>query len=607
MAQFHLLDPVYDETHRGRRIAGGEALHILRPRTHKGFLDMRYDDRYTPLLERAGLDAISFLVRRGLPPFNSAALTALVDRWRPETHTFHLPFGEMTVTLQDCQKMLGLKIDGRPVIGPCRSEGWRARVQAFLGRELPDEHGSRTSGVSIAWLREAFGQCPVDANEETIGYYCRAWILHLFGCILFPDGTGDAASWMYIHCLTDWDQAGMYSWASAVLAFLYRHLCEACRRTSTTGSLGGCVYLLQLWMWSRLPVGRPKILPREEWWAGVGPKQFPTVGYFWSKVSVPFGRTNRAYREFTDEIDRLTASCVNWEPYEGEAAHTFALSMYCSRDEDIYRLKCPLICFYAVEYHLPHRVARQFGRRQLWPVQPFSTSVELHKLDRQKQKKIVDWETQHRDYIEEWEMFGENVDDNEEPHTNSAYRAYQAWYQCSTRCRLRVEWTQADYADIESSDDEDTTYDQDTRKGTLVEAGPLLDRVGNTLKRSVQDIEHFRPRLRDGCTVQDMESFLDRLYTRFRRAAARCGCRTMMQHNVHDPSTTTGSSSHALTFEDDDHEVQHMPEEIGPSQLVDAPSTQPSPRRRHAAPSRYTPGTDALGKVKGKGKVRKMR
>jgi hypothetical protein len=24
-------------------------------------------------------------------------------------------------------------------------------------------------------------------------------------------------------------------------------------------------------------------------------------------------------------------------------------------------VRCPLICFYAVEYHLPHRVARQFG------------------------------------------------------------------------------------------------------------------------------------------------------------------------------------------------------------------------------------------------------
>ena len=70
---------------------------------------------------------------------------------------------------------------------------------------------------------------------------------------------------------------------------------------------------------------------------------------------------------------------VNWEPYEGEQATPFMLSIMCSRDDDLYRMICPLICFYAVEYHLPHRVARQFGIRQLWPVQQISTSVELHK------------------------------------------------------------------------------------------------------------------------------------------------------------------------------------------------------------------------------------
>ena len=36
-------------------------------------------------------------------------------RWRPETHSFHLPCGEMIVTLQDAQKFLGLSIRGRPV------------------------------------------------------------------------------------------------------------------------------------------------------------------------------------------------------------------------------------------------------------------------------------------------------------------------------------------------------------------------------------------------------------------------------------------------------------------------------------------------------------
>jgi hypothetical protein len=167
----------------------------------------------------------------------------------------------MTITLQDAQKFLGVRISGRPVVGVCNAAGWRARVEVFLGRELPPETPkSRTSGVLISWLRNQFGQCPVNADDQTITNYCRAWVMHLFGCVLFPDATGDTASWMYLPCLTDWHTAGGYSWGSAVLGFLYRQLCEACRRTSQNASIGGCVYLLQLWMWSRLPVGRPTVL-----------------------------------------------------------------------------------------------------------------------------------------------------------------------------------------------------------------------------------------------------------------------------------------------------------------------------------------------------------
>jgi hypothetical protein len=86
-------------------------------------------------------------------------------------------------------------------------------VEAFLGRGLPEAvPATRTFGVPITWLRHHFAHCPEDANEQTVAYYCRTWILDLFGCVLFPDSTGDSASWMYIPCLTDWDAVGMYSW-----------------------------------------------------------------------------------------------------------------------------------------------------------------------------------------------------------------------------------------------------------------------------------------------------------------------------------------------------------------------------------------------------------
>ena len=94
-------------------------------------------------------------------------------------------------------------------------------MEAFLGREL-GEQGARTSGVLISWLRQEFAQCPKEADKETVGYYCRAWILHLFTCVLFLDAMGDTASWMWVHYLSDWDQASQYSWGSIVLGFLYR-------------------------------------------------------------------------------------------------------------------------------------------------------------------------------------------------------------------------------------------------------------------------------------------------------------------------------------------------------------------------------------------------
>lgn len=375
---------------------------------------MPYDERYTPFLRRAQLLGVASIVARGMPTFNSAALTALVDRWRPETHTFHLPCGEMTVTLQDVAMLIALPIRGEPVTGRCESAGWRDRVAGFLGTDPPaDPEGrrGRSAGVKLVWLRERFGICPVDADEDTVSFHARAWILHMFGTVLFPDATGDIASWMFIPCLMDWDQAGTYSWGSAVLAFLYRQLCEACRRRKAKSSLGGCVYLLQLWMWTRLPVGRPTLFEPRAWTPEGVEDRRPTVAYLWESVSSAHGQKKRAYVEYSNEIDALSASSVsvllftlhcyfitilcnlsnmtfvlvqvNWWPYSEDHVQALEANLglhpLCRRDDDLWTMRCPLICFYAVEYHLPGRVIRQFGRQQPFPPDQVSTSIELHK------------------------------------------------------------------------------------------------------------------------------------------------------------------------------------------------------------------------------------
>ena len=74
-----------------------------------------------------------------------------------------------------------------------------------------------------------------------------------------------------------------------------------------------------------------------------------------------------------------------------------------------------------------------------------------------------------------------------------------------------------------------------------------------------------------------------------------------------------GSSSQAATGDededdDDDDDVDQRHEELGPSQLQDAPSSQPTQplgTRRRRPPDPYTLGTSALGH-KDKGRTRRQ-
>ena len=99
---------------------------------------MRYDERYTPYVRETGLFPFIQLVSRSTPPNNAPALTALIDHWRPETHSFHLRTGEMTVTLQDIAMITGLPINGNPLCMNTDSDGWRAQMHALIGMVPPE-------------------------------------------------------------------------------------------------------------------------------------------------------------------------------------------------------------------------------------------------------------------------------------------------------------------------------------------------------------------------------------------------------------------------------------------------------------------------------------
>jgi predicted secreted protein len=106
---------------------------------------------------------------------DATALTTLVDRLRPETHTLHLPSSEITVTPQDVAMILGLFIDGTPVCGMMSSTGWRDSVGQAIGLRpadvLGDQKDRKMMNVHFGWLTAHFNTCREGAEDAVVQRY----------------------------------------------------------------------------------------------------------------------------------------------------------------------------------------------------------------------------------------------------------------------------------------------------------------------------------------------------------------------------------------------------------------------------------------------------
>ncbi|KAI4992981.1 hypothetical protein ZWY2020_007294 [Hordeum vulgare] len=224
-----LLNDVYDVEHRAYLMSEKKMLMPLKIRSHGASTVMQYDERYTPYIEMTGLLPFIQLVSRSTPNLNAATITALIDRWRPETHSFHLRTREMTVTLQDVSMITALPIEGKPLCMSTDSEGWRQQMVALIGMSPPqpevEDGGEKDrvpAGAPFTWSAVNFAHCPEDANDEVIQTYARVYMWYVISRTIFADGTRKNAPWMWLKALTVFDNK--FSWGSAALAYLYRHV-----------------------------------------------------------------------------------------------------------------------------------------------------------------------------------------------------------------------------------------------------------------------------------------------------------------------------------------------------------------------------------------------
>ncbi|KAL5152190.1 Serine/threonine-protein phosphatase 7 long form [Glycine soja] len=122
------------------------------------------------------------------------------ERWKLETHTFHMRCGECTITFQDVSILLGLGVDESPLIGPTNFN-WADLCEELLGVR-PQEDELQGSVVKLSWLTRHFAQ--LNNHDDNLQQL-----------------------------------ESTYAWEPVIVTYLYREMCNATDyKTKSIG--GGC-------------------------------------------------------------------------------------------------------------------------------------------------------------------------------------------------------------------------------------------------------------------------------------------------------------------------------------------------------------------------------
>ena len=186
------------------------------------------------------------LIGCSLETADKGLLSAFVERWHRETSSFHLPIGEMTITLDDISSLLHLPITGAfYMYEGIDSYAAVEKLVELLGVRASDAraetHQCRGPHVRLSWLREVYrSRCSARQWTEA----ARAYLLHLVGSTIFANKSAAFIGVVWLEVFRELDECSTYAWGAATLTHMYEHLNDA--SMSRTRQLGGYVSLLQV-------------------------------------------------------------------------------------------------------------------------------------------------------------------------------------------------------------------------------------------------------------------------------------------------------------------------------------------------------------------------
>lgn len=209
----------------------------------------KMDDGGKRIIERTGL---SHLPATMYDIIDADLISAFVERWQPDTNSFHMPFGEMTIMMHDVHYILGISVDGMLVTKDGGTSYMKNVVMEMLGV------GEDT--MRQIWAHGAVPAKTVAKKSCEVGRPLHAsmagWMWLMFSGTLFVDKSGSRVRpECALEVKDDLDHVREYAWGTATLAYLYRQLGTASRYHCK--QISGCLTLLQAWIYEYFPCFRP--------------------------------------------------------------------------------------------------------------------------------------------------------------------------------------------------------------------------------------------------------------------------------------------------------------------------------------------------------------
>ncbi|KAH1198540.1 Protein MAIN-LIKE 1 [Glycine max] len=178
-----------------------------------------------------GATGLSPLIECSVVTSDPKLISAFVERWHSETNTFHLPVGELTITLDDVSSLLHLPISGAFPNFHALSVDEAIFLLTELLEVSAEEDRAKTARSRGAYVRLGWARQWIVA--------ARAYLLHLVGCTLFANKSETYVHVVHLEAFRDLGQSGGYAWGVAVLHFPSVHQCvtdDAYQETSPRAS-----------------------------------------------------------------------------------------------------------------------------------------------------------------------------------------------------------------------------------------------------------------------------------------------------------------------------------------------------------------------------------